>query len=204
MASNACRPSGLRREDQSTSIPSYSIDYWINFASFTLFLIGSCASITVVASNTAHDCYGRYPKGNVTLPNIALLPNIDSTGHSRRNTKPSTLSRFFVCNKMFCCHLFFFEVTLIVSFIFVPYDHIVIAWSVFSAAYSAALAIAFLYANARFWSVMGKVVLQTATSSDELSTTDNQSQSQAVDERGQSTAPGNAFRFPGSIPQCSY
>ena len=54
-----------------------------------------------------------------------------------------------------------FEAALVVAFFFTPFSEIVVAWSVFSAAISVTLAIAFLYANTRFCNVLGKVVLNT-------------------------------------------
>lgn len=58
-----------------------------------------------------------------------------------------------------------FEAALLLAFFLVAYDRVVEAWSVFSAAFSVALAATFVYANIRFWTVLSKVVLHAGTGS---------------------------------------
>ena len=134
------RPDGLTGGDVPSPLPAFTLDYWLGFVSFALFLLGNFASIVAWL---------------VILHMFAKAVYVAS-----RNPRYAAVARAIQLSAALYA---LFELALLVSFFWIPYLRIIEAWSVISAAFSVALAAAFLVANVRVWVVLRKVALHGTT-----------------------------------------
>jgi hypothetical protein len=136
-------PSTLTGGDVPTDLNTReSLEYWLNFVTFLLFLCGNCAALA------------------------AWLVIIDTWLRSLRVARNLTFSIDVLALGLRCALVTFalFEVALAVAYFFAPFEKLVMAYSIVSTTYSIALVAAFMFAGTRMLLMLRAFSIAAASS----------------------------------------